>query len=115
MSERRLAVPSAALVHQPVTDADGLVAAYTLHDIVPHQRPAPAAESVADEDLLDREYEQTDLTALGAGRPLLLQATRRVLTDEDESVVADLSAEQTEKTQVATMVSARHARGLRTS
>lgn len=110
MSERRSATSSTALIHQPVTDVEGHVAAYTLHDIVPHQRPAPA-----DEESLDTEYEHTDLTSLGAGRPLLLQATRRVLTDEDATVVADLSAEQAENPQVETMVSSRRARDLHTS
>lgn len=114
MSERQPAGTLAALVHQPVTDADGRVAAYTLHDIVPHQHPAPAAESTADE-CLDAEYEQTDLTSLAAGRPLLLQATRRVLTSDDESVVAYLPAAQAERPQVEAMVAWRHARDLRTS
>ncbi len=115
MSERRPTVSGAALVHQPVADAEGRVAAFALHDIVPHQRTAPAAESATAEDDLDTEYEHTDLTALAAGRPLLLQATRRVLTGEDEAVVASLSAGQAESPQVATLVASRHARDLRTS
>ncbi|MCL2090322.1 MAG: HDOD domain-containing protein [Micrococcales bacterium] len=115
MSERSLVTSGAALVHQPVTDAEGRVAAYTLHDIALHQRPGPVAEPAATEESLDAEYDQTDLTSLAAGRPLLLQATRRVLTGDDESVVAYLSAEQAESPQVAALVSSRHARNLRTS
>jgi EAL and modified HD-GYP domain-containing signal transduction protein len=115
MSERRPTASCAALVHQPVTDATGRIAAYTLHDIVPQHRPALEAESLAVEECLDAEYEQTDLASLAAGRPLLLQATRKVLTGEDESVVADLSAAQAERPQVEAMVFSRHARDLQTS
>ena len=118
MSERRppTAPSLAALVHQPVTDARGRVAAYTLHDIVPHQRPAPPAElSPADEECLDAEYEQTDLASLAAGRPLLLQATRRVLTSDDGGVVADVPAAQAESQQVESMVAWRYSHNLPTS
>jgi len=107
---------TATLVHQPVTDPTGRVTAYTLRDIVPHQRSAPAAESItATDESLDTTYDQTDLASLAAGRPLLLQATRRVLTSDDDTVIADLPAEQAERAQVGPIVAWRHARDLPTS
>ncbi|MCL2454500.1 MAG: HDOD domain-containing protein [Micrococcales bacterium] len=114
LASKSSAPPGPTLVHQPVTDATGHVAAYTLHGIVPQQRQAPAAESAPDE-CLDAEYDQTDLASLAAGHPLLLQATRRVMTSDDEHMIADLPPGAAERPQTAAMVAWRHARGLRTS
>jgi c-di-GMP-related signal transduction protein len=97
---------SAALVHQPVTDVRGQVTAYSLHD---------AGVTVSVDDVLDAEYDQTDLAAVSGGRPLLLQATRRVLTGSDPGVVAHLTGAQVAHPQVQAMVAWRHARGLATS
>jgi len=99
-----------ALVHQPLTDPHGQVAAFALRDM-PHQ----ARRDLTSDGGLDAAYQDADLVCLAADRPLLLQATRRVLVGEEEFVVADLPAEQAQLGQVQPIVAWRHAHALRTS
>ncbi|MCL2465998.1 MAG: HDOD domain-containing protein [Micrococcales bacterium] len=100
--------PRAALVHRPVMDAGGQVVAFSLRELVHSE------SGLTGDDRLDIEYGQTDLACLAGDQPFLLQATRQVMTDSAEHVIAAVPAEHAHRPQVETMVAWRHANGLRT-